>query len=261
MALSAGARDVFEMGSGFGYSTLFFAHAVGDPGRVVHTERDPKLTEEARALLGRANVASRVTFELGNALDVITRYAGPFDIIFIDVDKEQYPAALELARVRVRPGRYIIADNVLWSGKVAADPNTDDAATRAIDKFNRIAADAPDLLTTVLPLRDGVSLHYKLGETPRRVRSATTPGVPAIGTTPSGVPAIRTATPAYGNSPRPPHHPLDGRPPHHPLGRRPGPEDPPTGDPRSKSSSWPARIPICPSSPWGSSSSTAIASS
>src|SRR5262245_59354017 len=75
VALAVGARDVFEMGSGFGYSTLFFAHAVGDSGRVVHTESDPKLSDEARSLLGRAGVAGRVTFEVGDALEVITRYA------------------------------------------------------------------------------------------------------------------------------------------------------------------------------------------
>jgi caffeoyl-CoA O-methyltransferase len=191
VATAVGARDVFEMGSGFGYSTLFFAHAVGDSGRVVHTDTDPKLSDEARQLLGRAGVAGRVTFEVGDALEVITRYAGPFDVIFIDVDKEAYPAALDLARVRVRPGGFIIADNVLWSAKVAQDPAGWDAATRAIDRYNRIAAEAPDLLTSILPLRDGVSLHYKLGETPRRVRSATTPGVPGVRKTPAAVQAVR----------------------------------------------------------------------
>lgn len=191
VALAVGARDVFEMGSGFGYSTLFFAHAVGDSGRVVHTDRDPALSDEAKLLLGRAGVAGRVTFEVGNALDVITRYAGPFDVIFIDVDKEDYPAALDLARVRVRPGGFIVVDNVLWKGRVADEPGTYDAATRAIDRMNRIAAEAPDLLSTVLPVRDGVSLHYKLGETPRRVRSATSPGVPAVRKTPAALPAVR----------------------------------------------------------------------
>ncbi len=168
------ARDVFEVGSGFGYSTLFFAHAVGDSGRVVHTERDQKKSDEARTLLGRAGVGSRVTFEVGDALELLARYPGPFDLLFIDCDKESYPAALELARARVRPGGFIIADNVLWSGRVAADPASYDDATRAIDRYNRAAAQATDLLTTILPLRDGVALHYKLGEAPRRAGPSTT---------------------------------------------------------------------------------------
>ncbi len=179
IALAIGARDVFEMGSGFGYSTLFFAHAVGDNGRVVHTDTDPALSDEARGLLGRAGVAGRVTFEVGDALEVITRYPGPFDVIFIDVEKRDYPAALDLARVRVRPGGFIVTDNVLWSGKVAGDPAGFDEATRAVDRYNRIAAEAPDLLTTILPLRDGVALHYKVGETPRRIRHSTITGVGA----------------------------------------------------------------------------------
>src|SRR3954470_16038327 len=87
IATATGARDVFEMGSGFGYSTLFFAQAVGDGGRVVHTEWDPALIEEARTHLRRAGVGSRVLFEKGNALDVIKNYPGPFDVIFIDVEK------------------------------------------------------------------------------------------------------------------------------------------------------------------------------
>src|SRR3954451_7136142 len=84
LSISIAARDVFEMGSGFGYSTLFFAQAVGDGGRVVHTESNPALTDEARSHLRRAGVAGRVIFEPGDALDVIKNYPGPFDVIFID---------------------------------------------------------------------------------------------------------------------------------------------------------------------------------
>jgi predicted O-methyltransferase YrrM len=180
VASSIGARDVFEMGSGFGYSTFFFAHAVGDGGRVVHTETSRVLSEEAHLHMRRAGVAARVTFEVGNALEVITRYPGPFDVIFIDVEKRDYPAAFDLARVRVRPGGYIIADNTLWKGRVAGDPTSYDDDTRAIDQYNRAAAAATDYLTTVVPLRDGVSLHLKLGETPRRIKTATVPVVPRV---------------------------------------------------------------------------------
>jgi predicted O-methyltransferase YrrM len=177
-ALAVGARDVFEMGSGFGYSTLFFAQAVGDGGRVVHTDTSRALSDEARVHLRRAGMASRVTFEVGDALEIVTHYPGPFDVVFIDVEKAQYPAAFDLARVRVRPGGYIITDNVLWRGQVAGDPSTFDDATRAVDQYNRVAATAPDFLTTILPVRDGVALHYKLGETPRRIKTATVPVVP-----------------------------------------------------------------------------------
>src|SRR5262245_6398043 len=116
IATATGARDVFEMGSGFGYSTLFFALAVGEGGGVVHTEWDPRLSEEAGIHLRRAGMAALVTFEVGDALEVIKNYPGPFDIVFIDVEKQDYPAAFDLARVRVRPGGFIVVDNVLWKG-------------------------------------------------------------------------------------------------------------------------------------------------
>jgi predicted O-methyltransferase YrrM len=178
VAMAIGARDVFEMGSGFGYSTLFFAQAVGEGGRVVHTDTDATLSAEARAHLRRAGLAARVSFEVGNSLELITRYPGAFDIVFIDVEKRDYPAAFDLARVRVRTGGFIIVDNVLWRGRVAGDPAQFDADTRAIDQYNRASASAGEFLTTILPLRDGVALHYKLGDAPRRIRTATVPVVP-----------------------------------------------------------------------------------
>lgn len=180
LSLATGARDIFEMGSGFGYSTLFFAHAVGDGGRVVHTDDDEVLSREARQYLHRAGVAGRVTFEVGHALEIIKSYPGPFDVIFIDVEKADYPAAFDLARVRVRPGGLIITDNVLWKGKVAEPPEHFDADTRAIDQYNRASSLARDFLTTILPLRDGVAVHFKLTETPRRVKTATVPAVPRV---------------------------------------------------------------------------------
>ena len=181
VAQAVGARDVFEMGSGFGYSTLFFAQAVGDGGRVVHTDTSGARTEEARDHLRRAGMMARVTFEVGDALDAITRYPGPFDVIFIDVEKRDYPKAFDVARVRVRPGGLIIADNTLWRGLVAEPPETFDEDTRAMDDYNRATSTAPDFLTTIMPLRDGVSLHYKLGDTPRRVKTATSlAGVPRV---------------------------------------------------------------------------------
>lgn len=168
IALSIAARDIFEMGSGFGYSTHFLAQAVGPGGRVVHTDHSAARSARARALLGQAGLADRVSFEIGDAVTLIVNYPGPFDLIFIDVDKEAYPEALELARARVRPGGYIITDNVLWHGRVL-EPAGADAATAGVLRYTRAALAAPDLLTTILPLRDGVALHLKLAE-PRRRR-------------------------------------------------------------------------------------------
>jgi predicted O-methyltransferase YrrM len=162
IALTIGARDVFEMGSGFGYSTYFFAQAVGDGGRVVHTDGDAKLSADARGYLTQAGLAPRVHFEVGDALKLIAKYPGPFDIVFIDVEKHQYPAALELARSRVRDGGYIITDNVLWSGRVTKPAAEQDENTRAVVKYVETAFAAPELHTVIVPIRDGVALSYRL---------------------------------------------------------------------------------------------------
>ena len=168
VAQSVGARDVFEMGSGFGYSTWWFAQAVGDGGRVVHTDGDAQLSAEARAWMDKAGLATRVHYEVGDACEIIQKYPGPFDVVFIDIDKHAYPQALELARSRVRIGGYIICDNALWSGKVLAPASKQDADTRGVVRYNKDACGAADLLTTIVPLRDGVALSLKVAPDKRK---------------------------------------------------------------------------------------------
>jgi predicted O-methyltransferase YrrM len=168
VVMAVGARDVFEMGSGFGYSTWWFASAVGDGGRVVHTDGDAKKSAEARQWLDKAGLGGRVHFEVGDACEVIKSYPGPFDVVFIDVDKHAYPEALELARSRVRVGGYIICDNALWSGKVLLPPSKQDADTRGVARYNKDAFGAGDLLTTIVPIRDGVALSLKIAADKRR---------------------------------------------------------------------------------------------
>jgi predicted O-methyltransferase YrrM len=172
IALSIAARDVFEMGSGFGYSTWWFANAVGENGRVVHTDFDPARSANARAYLDRAGFRGRVLYEVGNALDVLKKYPGPFDIVFIDIDKAAYPQALEIARSRVRVGGYIICDNALWSGRIALPASRQDAATKAVARYNKEAFGAPDLVTTIVPLRDGVALSLKVPPTEKNKRAS-----------------------------------------------------------------------------------------
>ncbi|HEX9104243.1 MAG TPA: O-methyltransferase [Polyangia bacterium] len=167
-AQAVGARDVFEMGSGFGYSTWWFAHAVGEGGRVVHTDLDGKLGAEAKSWLDKAGLGARVHYEIGDACEIIKKYPGPFDVGFIDVDKHADPQALELARSRVRVGGYIICDNALWSGKVLQPASRQDADTRGVVRYNKEAFAAADLLTTIVPIRDGVALSLKIAPDKRK---------------------------------------------------------------------------------------------
>ncbi|HUZ46119.1 MAG TPA: O-methyltransferase [Terriglobia bacterium] len=161
LALLARARRVFEMGSAIGYSTLWLARAVGARGKVFYTDGDPENAERARSYLRRAGVLSRVEFLVGDALESLRSVRGQFDLIFNDVSKIQYPEVLRLAVPRLRTGGLLVTDNVLWSGRVGQRASADDKATRAIQKFNRLIYRSPQLMTTIVPLRDGLAVCLK----------------------------------------------------------------------------------------------------
>jgi predicted O-methyltransferase YrrM len=160
LATIHGAKSVFEMGSAIGYSTIWWARAVGKGGRVVYTDGDRKNADRARGYFERAEVADRITIKVGDALELLSEQTQEFDIIFCDVDKEDYPRAFRVALPRLRKGGLLVADNVLWSGKVADEKNSE-ASTTAIREFNRLLYETPNLFTTILPLRDGVSVSIK----------------------------------------------------------------------------------------------------
>lgn len=160
LATMIGAKTIFELGSAIGYSTVWWARAAGDGGRVFYTDSDPKNAEKARRYFERAGVAERITIEVGDALEFLSEEKQQFDIIFNDVDKEDYPRVFRLALSRVRKGGLFVTDNVLWSGRVATE-NPPAASTKAILEFNRLLYNSTDLITTILPIRDGVAVALK----------------------------------------------------------------------------------------------------
>ncbi len=160
LARSIGARRVFELGSGFGYSTWWFAHAVGEGGQVIHTDGSVGNSTRARDFLSRAGLASRVRFEVGDARTILERTPGPFDVIFNDIDKEGYPDVLPLARLALRVGGLLICDNMLWFGRVLVP--AEDPDTRGILELTRLLREAADFTTTLIPLRDGVSVSLRI---------------------------------------------------------------------------------------------------
>ncbi len=148
------------MGSAIGYSTIWWARAVGEGGRVIYTDGDRKNADEARGYFERAGVADRIAVKVGDALEILSEQKQEFDIIFCDLDKEDYPRAFRLALPRLRKGGLLVADNVLWSGKVA-EKNPTEASTKAIQEFNRLLYSSPDLFPVILPIRDGVAVAVK----------------------------------------------------------------------------------------------------
>lgn len=160
LAMLINARTVFELGSAIGYSTIWWAQVVGDKGRVIYTDGDSKNAELARGYFTRAGVADRITLHTGDALEFLSEQNQEFDIIFNDVDKEDYPRVLRLVAPRLRKGGLFITDNVLWSGRVA-EKNPQEATTKAILEFNRKLYDAAEFYTTILPIRDGLAVALK----------------------------------------------------------------------------------------------------
>jgi predicted O-methyltransferase YrrM len=159
LAVISKAKRVFEMGSAIGYSTIWWARAVGEGGRVIYTDGDPKRAEKARRYFERAGVSQRIVVRVGDALEILSEQKEPYDIIFNDVDKTDYPRVVRLALPHLKSGGLFITDNVLWSGKVGK-PNPDET-TKAILEFNRLIYESKDLFTTILPIRDGVAVCVK----------------------------------------------------------------------------------------------------
>jgi caffeoyl-CoA O-methyltransferase len=155
-----GAKKVFELGSAIGYSTLWWARAVGQGGEVFYSDGDKKKAEEARGYFESAGVAERIRIQVGDALELLSEQKQEFDVIFNDVDKEDYPRVLHLVSSRLRTGGLFIADNVLWSGRVT-QAKPEEASTRAIQEFNKRLYAMQEFFTTVVPIRDGVAVAIK----------------------------------------------------------------------------------------------------
>lgn len=162
LARTIGAKRVFELGSGYGYSALFFSRAVGEEGEVHCTELSRENIQLAEKFLSRAGLWNRVTYHQEEAAAALQRVGGVWDIIYNDVDKEGYPATLELAYQHLRPGGLFITDNVLWSGRVLPGQNDDSKSTQAIIEFtNRLFAHS-GFMTSIYPVRDGLAVALRL---------------------------------------------------------------------------------------------------
>lgn len=155
-----GAKKIFELGSAIGYSTIWWARAVGDAGKVYYTDGDKKNAAEARGYFEKAGLAERIQVEVGDALELLSEQKQEFDIIFNDVDKEDYPRVLHLVSSRLRKGGLFITDNALWYGRVT-ESSPEKESTRAVLEFNRRLYAMREFFTAIVPLRDGLAVAMK----------------------------------------------------------------------------------------------------
>jgi predicted O-methyltransferase YrrM len=160
LARACGATRVLELGSGFGYSANWFLRAVGPSGTVLLTEGSLDNAKAADAFLTRAGFAGRFRIEVGDGLAIADALAPPFDVVFCDIDKQEYPRALPIARRLLRAGGLFITDNMLWDGKVL-NPPEGDGVTRGVLELTAALRAAPDFALTLVPIRDGLTVAVK----------------------------------------------------------------------------------------------------
>lgn len=153
-------KHILEIGTFTGYSALCMAEGLHANGRIDTVDVDEELTDMQRRYFDASGYGKQIFQHLGNAAEIIPALNGDFDLVFIDADKEQYPLYFDLIIDRIKAGGLIIADNVLWSGKVVT--NAADEATQALQLFNTKMVEDRRVETVLLPVRDGLTLIRKI---------------------------------------------------------------------------------------------------
>lgn len=151
-------QRVLELGTFTGYSALCLAETLPEGGEVHTVELDDEMEEELEALFASSPGGDRVKLHIGDAMQVIPTLDEDWDLVYIDANKRDYTAYLDLLLPRLRPGSFIIADNTLWDGKVFDTAANHDPQTLGLDAFNTFVASHPRLSSVILPLRDGLTL-------------------------------------------------------------------------------------------------------
>ena len=151
---------VLEIGTFTGYSAICMARGLEQNGHVDTIERDDELEDFTRPWFSKAGVEDKITLHIGDALNVITTMNKTFDLVFMDGDKREYPAYYEAVIPKIKPGGFLLADNILWNGKVVESPDPGDEYTKGILKFNKMVKEDSRVEQVTLPIRDGLMMIY-----------------------------------------------------------------------------------------------------
>jgi predicted O-methyltransferase YrrM len=165
LALAVHANRILEIGTAIGYSGIWLAGALPSGGMLLTMEAESDRAKLARENFARAGLADRTTVIVGDAALTLAKVAGPFDLIFQDGDKCQYLPMLDRLVSLLRPRGLLVTDNVIWNGEVVPGyvrlPTQNPEETRAIADYNQSLSTHPQLMTTIVPLRDGVSISVR----------------------------------------------------------------------------------------------------
>lgn len=154
--------QILEIGTYTGYSAICLARGLAEGGMLHTIEVNDELEDFIHHYLERSGLNDRITLHIGDALEIIRSLSGAFDLIYIDADKREYPDYLNLCKDKLSRGGCILADNVLWNGKIV-NPDTKDPHTMGIHRFNEMVRNDRELEQVILPLRDGLMMIRKNG--------------------------------------------------------------------------------------------------
>lgn len=155
-------ESVLEIGTFTGYSAICMARGLEPNGHVDTIERDDELEDFIRPWFSKAGLENKITLHIGDALEVVDTIDKTFDLVFMDGDKREYPAYYETILPKIKPGGFLIADNILWNGKVVEPLDPGDEYTRGILEFNKMVKEDPRVEQVILPVRDGLMMiHVK----------------------------------------------------------------------------------------------------
>jgi len=165
LVLVTGAQRVLEIGTANGYSALWLAQSLPHDGRLISIELDPARAQIARGHFDEAGISNRANVMVGDAARLVHKVSGPFDVIFNDGDKRQYLQLLDRLVTLLRPGGILVTDNVLWNGEVVpglvTTPQRPADETEAIARYNKQLAADSRLVTSFLPIRDGIAMSVR----------------------------------------------------------------------------------------------------
>lgn len=161
LSLMLRPEHILEVGTFTGYGTLCLAQGLKEGGHLHSIEIDDELADIPLEYIRRMNLQHCITLHVGDALKIIPSFNMMFDLIFIDAEKSEYLAYYHLAFEKLNPGGFIFADNVLWSGKVLEEPDSNDYFTQGIKAFNDFLANDDRVEKVILPIRDGLTIIRK----------------------------------------------------------------------------------------------------
>ena len=164
LARLIGAKRIFELGSGYGYSTAWFARAVKENGggTVHHVVWDDGLSQRARKHLSVLGYDGMIQYRVSEAIKALRETEGPFDLIFNDIEKDGYPASLPIIKEKLRPGGLLITDNMLFHGTIF-DPQNHTKSVEGVREFTRLVMNDPTWTASIVPIRDGLLVAQRVG--------------------------------------------------------------------------------------------------